>query len=876
LSEKILAEALLADYKTENHLLRARRNRIACLIGLIFMPMGALFDLLYTPEQFWEFLSIRLLVSGIMLALYVCQRLNASGDKSQIIAVALVLVLNSSFCVLMFLSDGVMTRYHTIISLMLLGSGLLMACTLAETFLISLSTLLLYASSAYLHNIYIDPSGDWAQLFNNLYFIFLSGVLGGASSHFYTNARLNDFNLRRQLDRRNRELERLDRLKSRFFANISHELRTPLTLILAPLQDLLQHASAFDGKINALVKTAHTNALRLLRLVNDLLDVIKLEEGKMKHQDEPIEIGKFLAAMVDSMRHLAESNRIKLVKRLAGGSVIIADSYLLERIFINLIGNAIKFTQAGGVIDVIEEADPDRVVIKISDTGIGINQTDLPYIFDRFHQAGNSSTHRAQGTGLGLALVKELTEQMRGDISVASELGKGTTMRLSFPVSRRLDGAGSGLESRPAGHVQPVMQPITENTARVTHKPVLSPPEPVVPAGDGPLVMVVDDEPDMRNYLMDAMDKSYRVVEAVDGEQALRLARNHKPDLILLDVMIPKHDGLEVCRRLKHDDETRHIKIMLLTARIDEGAKIEALNNGADDFLTKPFSKVEVQIRLRNLLQTARLENALRLQNKELKATLAALRQTQAQLINSEKINALGRLTAGLLHEINNPLNYSLTALQFIKHEQLYAASDTLRDTFHDIDEGLNRIKTIIGELQVFAHPAEANKQEPFHFNEALANAIRFAAKDIGDIRIQRKLWHDDEIYGSRGSIVQVLINLFSNASKAIAEVRAQRQGEITVTTERRGDRLHITMRDNGTGIETNAMKNIFDPFYTSRDVGEGMGLGLSICHTIVRNHGGKLTVNSEFGKWTEFCLDLPCASAGARTEDEIHLHAAE
>jgi len=378
----------------------------------------------------------------------------------------------------------------------------------------------------------------------------------------------------------------------------------------------------------------------------------------------------------------------------------------------------------------------------------------------------------------------------------------------------------------------------------------------------------------MRNYLIGSMEKKYRVMEAMDGEQALKFAKKYNPDLILLDLMLPKLDGLEVCKNLKDGDETRHIKIMLLTARIDEGAKINALKNGADDFLTKPFSKVEVQTRLRNLLQTADLENRLRIHNKELEHALFTLKQTQSQLIHSEKINALGKLTAGLLHEINNPLNYSLTALQFIKHEPVIKSDQILQETFQDIDEGMNRIKTIISELQIFAHPSETNKQDVFHFSEALASAIRFTEKEIGDIRIIQNLQQEDEVFGSHGSIVQVLINLLSNASKAINAVREPGAGEITVTTKSLNGRLQIYLRDNGIGIKKDVIANIFDPFYTSRDVGEGMGLGLSICHTIVKNHGGTLSASSEPGKWTEFSFDFPAAEPAKSEHEQIELHA--
>ena len=867
-------ESYLSDYKSENILLRARRNKIACLIAFVFMPIGAAFDYLSSPEQFWNLLGIRITVSGLVIVLYLSQISQTFKKHPVLISMVLSLLLNTSFCFMMYFTEGIASRYYAILSLLILGGGLLMAWTLKETILISLYTLIIYLLSAYFHSLYIDPLERWSLLLNNLYFIFLSGVLGGASSHFYTNARINDFHLRRQLDIRNRELEELDRLKSRFFANISHELRTPLTLILAPLQDLVQNSSAFDEKINYLVKTAHSNALRLLRLVNDLLDVIKLEEGKMQYQGEPIEIGKFLAAMVDSMRHLAGSHRIQIIKRLDhSGNIIIADSYLLERIFINLIGNAIKFTRPDGAITVIEEFDNGNVIIKITDTGIGISKEDLPYIFDRFHQAGNSSTHKTQGTGLGLALVKELTEQMQGHISVSSELGVGTTMQVLFPVSERLDQPASAVErNNNNAHVKIVPQSITEKITPKIIKSSQTITDPVVPAGDNPLVLIVDDEPDMRNYLKSSLENKYRIIAAQDGEQALDFAKKLNPDLILLDLMLPKIDGMEVCKQLKDSDETRHIKIMLLTARIDEGAKINALKNGADDFLTKPYSKVEVQTRLRNLLQTADLENRLRIHNKELENALFTLKQTQSQLIHSEKINALGRLTAGLLHEINNPLNYSLTALQFIQNEPALKSDEILQETFRDIDEGMHRIKSIISELQIYAHPSETSKQETFRFREALGSAVRFTAKEIETIRVIENIQEDDEISGSRGSIVQVLINLLTNAGKAINAIREPGTGEITVTTKSQNGRFNVYMRDNGVGINKDIIQNIFDPFYTSRDVGEGMGLGLSICDTIIKNHGGTLTVTSEPEKWTEFRFDLPAAYQSISDNEQIEL----
>lgn len=876
---KALQHQLDPAYENVDLQLRISRNRIACLLGVILMPIGGFLDHMLYPALMKEFIVIRMMVVMILGIIFLGHYTEFGKKHIKWLGIIMIITLNLSFCIMMYLSTGVLSRYHSALSLMILSSGILLPWTVAETLLVSVITLFLYFSSCLLHGLYYKPISlmEWDTLMNNSYFILLSGIIAATSSYFNTRARINDFELRQELDSRNKELEELDRLKSRFFANISHELRTPLTLILAPIEDLIQNSSVYGDKISNLLKTAHSNALRLLRLVNDLLDVIKLEEGKMRYQDEPVDLGDFLAAMVDSMRHLAESNQIKLTRQLsANDNVIIADSYLLERIFINLLGNAIKFTPSGGSIHVAEESNDDSVIIEITDTGIGISKEDLPYIFDRFHQAGNSSTHRSQGTGLGLALVKELTEKMHGHISVTSELGAGTTMHITFPLAGHVE----TLQKRTAPAIsEDIVQDsyvLADRESNLIKKSVTDTTDSELPEGDGPLVMVVDDEPDMRNYLISTMKENYRVIQAQDGDQALKQANKHKPDLMLLDLMLPKIDGLEVCRILKQSPDTKSIKIMLLTARIDEGAKINALKNGADDFLTKPFSKVEVQTRIRNLLQTADLENNLRIHNKELKNALSELKQTQAQLIHSEKINALGKLTAGLLHEINNPLNYALTALQMIKRDPVFKDDEVLHETFQDIDEGMNRIKSIICELQVFAHPSESNKQESFSIKDTISNALRFTSNELGDIQVIQNLNETDEVFGSRGSIVQILINLLSNASKAIAAVPSQenRKGEITISTETRDNRLYVHVRDNGIGIDQDTIQNIFDPFFTSRDVGEGMGLGLSICHTIAKNHGGQLTVVSEHGNWTEFSFDLRIAAEADEDDQEFKLHA--
>lgn len=848
---------LLHTYQETDIDLRVRQTRIGTLLAIILVPAGSSLEYFIYPEHLGNFFIIRLLCDAILIPIYILlfkpvgrryiHSLSALWAASPAIAIA----------VMIYLSEGSTSPYYAGLNLMIIVTCQLLPYTLKESISYCVSVLFYYVIACLAHD--LTPFN--ANIFyNNVYFIVLTSIISVTAGYYYNLRRIQDFRLNHELDIRNKELEELDRIKSQFFANISHELRTPLTLILAPIQDLVQNPDTLNHSVRNLLSTARDNTLRLLKLVNDLLDVIKLEEGRTKLHPEPIDINAFLAATVDSTRHLADSHKIKLNKQLSPAPLIIhADAYSLERIFLNLLSNAIKFTPQGGSITIASKQDEDKVAIDITDTGIGIDENELPYIFDRFHQVDSSSTRKYQGTGLGLALVKELTEKMEGRIIAMSKPEIGTTMQVSFPLSNDQIISDESTKIKERKEIKSLIQeyntslptdPQDDTTEIVADKP-----------GDRSTVLVVDDEPDMRHYLVSILKENHHVLEARNGRQGLELARKYLPQLMLLDLMLPEIDGLEVCNQLKHDDKTKGIKIMLLTARVDEEAKIKALDHGADDFLTKPFSKTEVQTRLHNLLETAMLEQNLRDQNDELKQTLTELKQTQTKLIHSEKLNAIGSLTAGLLHEINNPLNYSITALQMAKMDPSVKSNEDLNEVFTDINEGMQRIRTIITDLQAFAHPSEADKQKPFQFIHAVESALRFTANERNDVDIVQKLTKDDEVIGSQGHIVQVLINLLTNSFRAIEAVEDGRGGEIVIQTECRNGKLCISFRDNGIGMKPDVLSHIFDPFYTTRDVGEGMGLGLSVSHTIIQNHGSSLEAKSEYSKGSEFNFDLPISS---------------
>jgi signal transduction histidine kinase len=838
-----------------------RYSGISALVAAILVPAFSVLDYFSYPAHFWTFLAVRIGCSAA-IALLATLATSKGGERVQLLTVSWLVLVQAMILYMILVTEGASSNYYTGLSLAIFAMGIILPTKLWETILFCVGTCAAYASASLLGpGPVISP-----EFLGNIFFLSAMAIIASFATHFMGQRRYIEFLLSYQLEQRNQELNELDQRKTEFFANVSHELRTPLTLILAPVQELLEGGGRLTDAVASRLGVVRDNALRLLKLVNDLLEVIRLEEGKDRLDIELVDVNLVLRGMVDGMTHLADTKEITLERTLAPGHLVVAgDVRALEKIVVNLINNAIKFTGKGGKVRVESAREGEDVVVRVSDTGIGIPSDEQPHIFDRFHQVDGSSTRRFRGTGLGLALVKELTERMGGGVAVRSELGRGTTLTVHLPGSDE----AQAVAQLPGAEEVDGLQEIHRLAERRGGLTVEAPDEmvwddtAVLANDDRPLLLLVEDEPDMRRYLADILEDVYRLLQARTGSEGLRLALERRPDLILLDLMLPEMDGLEVCRRIREQDPTRRQKIMLLTARVDEQAKLTALDHGADDFLTKPFSSVEVKTRLRNLLASAILERDLADRNRRLQKTLAELEATQAQLIQSEKLNALGSLAAGLLHEINNPLNYSLTALQLIRGDPEVADNELMSEMLGDIDEGMQRIRAIVTDLRAFAYPTEAEKRRPFDLAEALESALRFTSHEVKGIEVLRAFPESARVLGSRSHITQVFINLLSNAAKAIAPVAGARAGRIRVAATVRGERLQVSVADNGVGMDGEVLTRIFEPFFTTRDVGEGMGLGLSISHTIVANHGGRLLAQSRRGEGSELVFDLPLA-AGA------------
>lgn len=401
------------------------------------------------------------------------------------------------------------------------------------------------------------------------------------------------------IEQQKEELLSLDKLKTRFFANVSHELRTPLALILGPLESLLKHSSDREEKERTLLQLMYRNSQQLLKLVNEILDLSKLENRQLSTELAPIELGKFLQPILAQFASYAESNGIQFqVKNDSPADLrLLIDPDKVKSILENYLSNAFKFTSKGGLVAVEITTGNDQLSFVVRDTGIGIRKKDLDRVFDRFFQTRYAESAPQGGTGIGLSLAKELAELLGGGVWAESNWGNGSSFFCTLPLT---------LAAQDQVDTAPDVEEI-----------VLLPPAPLSQgestlSKNGRHILLVEDNGDLRNYLYSLLSETYQVTTAENGEAAWKKLSSAGvsgqmsfPDLIISDLMMPIMDGRELLEKVKGQDHFSQIPFIMLTARADLGSRLQALRIGVDDYLTKPFQEEELLARVENLLKHA-------------------------------------------------------------------------------------------------------------------------------------------------------------------------------------------------------------------------------------------------------------------------------
>jgi PAS domain S-box-containing protein len=418
------------------------------------------------------------------------------------------------------------------------------------------------------------------------------------------------------------ELAELDHAKTTFFSNISHEFRTPLTLIMGPVEELRQRLGPADGAARAELDVIHRNGLRLGKLVNSLLDFSRIEAGRMRADYEPVDLSAFTAELASVFRSAIERAGLAYqVDCPALSSPVDVDREMWEKIVLNLLSNALKFTIEGAVTVTLSEKD-GQALLRVADTGAGIPRAELPRLFDRFYRVQNVRARSNEGSGIGLALVRELVGLHHGTISVESTEREGTAFTVRLPFSHPAGtetapdaepGDSSSVLAAADPYVQEAMRwlPPDDGAADVAAAVGVSEPEQARTAGapGAPHVLLADDNADMREYLQRLLLPGYRVTTVTDGLAALDAARSRRPDLVISDVMMPGLDGLGLVAALRADPRTADMPVLLLSARAGQEAAIEGLDAGADDYLVKPFSAAELLARVRTSVQLSRMRS---------------------------------------------------------------------------------------------------------------------------------------------------------------------------------------------------------------------------------------------------------------------------
>ncbi|MEM6316209.1 MAG: tetratricopeptide repeat protein [Bacteroidota bacterium] len=391
-----------------------------------------------------------------------------------------------------------------------------------------------------------------------------------------------------QLEQQERaRLEEMDAFKSHFFTNISHELRTPLTIIKGMAGQIRQKPDKWLRKGTQMIEQ---NTQNLLRLVNQILDLRKLENNKLSLQLVQADVFAYLKYVGTAHNSLAEEKSVDLVMELPTvAKMMDFDANKLTIVVSNLLSNAIKFTEAKGTVTLSGISIQQQLKIEVRDTGVGIPKNQLPHIFDRYYQIEHANTPNPQGSGIGLALIQELVKLMQGSIEVESEVHQGTTFTVLLPITQRA----------PIDH----KLSFTSNDLSVISS--TAPDKGIIPQNTNtelPKLLIVEDNRDMASFMVACLESHYQLVIAYDGEAGIAKAIEQVPDIIISDVMMPKKNGLELCATLKQDERTSHIPIILLTAKADIESRLSGLEQGADVYLNKPFEERELLIRLEQLL----------------------------------------------------------------------------------------------------------------------------------------------------------------------------------------------------------------------------------------------------------------------------------
>jgi len=631
-------------------------------------------------------------------------------------------------------------------------------------------------------------------------------------------------------------LAEIDRAKTTFFSNVSHEFRTPLTLLLGPLETLLADHT-LGAETRQRLGQMQRNALRLLRLVNALLDFSRMEAGRHSARFVPTDLARYTADLASAFHSAFEKAGLSFeVDCLPVAQPIYVDRDMWEKIVMNLLSNALKFTFEGGVsVRLAPAAGGARLTVK--DSGTGIPRSELPRLFQRFHRVEGARSRSHEGTGIGLALVQELVKLHGGEIRVTSEEGIGT----EFSIELR-----TGCAHLPPEHVAessdataPVRSAAAYLDEALQWLPYGSPPVASTSATGGARVLIADDNSDLRTFLSSLLSPYYEVQAVADGREALIAVQTRKPDLVLSDVMMPHLDGLGLVRALRDNPETRTLPVILLSARAGQEASLEGLAAGADDYLAKPFTSQELLARVRTHLTMARARDEL---------------VTKLTLANED----LKAFSSSVSHDLRAPLRALDGFAGILEEDHASELNDEARRKIKIIRDSVRRMAVIVEALLALSRIGyQAVRKERFDTEALVARICKELTASGESANADISVGDLPQTWGDQALLRQVWVNLISNALKYSA---TRPHPRVQISGFDAGRESVFCIKDNGVGFDKSNIDRLFGVFQRLHrsDEFSGTGVGLAIVKRIVEKHRGRVWAEGALNEGAAFFFGLP------------------
>jgi signal transduction histidine kinase len=862
--EKPVANSdLLEKYKIETLERCNQMVRFVTVFVMLGNPTFLILDYFQTTYNIFQFIFVRSFMSIGVIVIYIIARTKYGIKYAMWLGVATGLVCAIDIIILIHMTGGSSSRYYAGLLIVLFALCIWLPITYNLGLLCAISIYLMYILPFMVTNSVMD----WSIFLNNNYFIISIFFLSVTSLKFYNDIRFNEFKSRYEIQQSNEELNKvtqelgetnkklreLDQMKMRFFSNVSHELRTPLTLILGPLEQIMQGGKDMDPV--PMLRAMEANAHRLLRQVNTILDFTKSDAGRLVCHYKNGNLGKILLELVQATIPYSKHKNINIT---ISGADNIPDTALdiekVETIAANLISNALKFTSDNGKISICAGQDKNGIWFEVQDTGMGIPEEKLEQIFERFLQVDDQHSRNNEGTGLGLAMVRELALLHGGKVNVRSKINEGSVFRVELPMKplspesdRRKQAGRRKIDKIAAERIDALMDKEYQQRSKINKKTLFAD----VAKGTGLVdiidekytdnkksaprdahkILVVEDNPDLRAFIASNLDANYLVEQAENGRAGLDLARRMNPDLIISDVMMPEMDGYELCRQIRKDSFLSEVPIILVTAKSGGEAVEAGLEVGATDYIPKPFEMRELRARI-----------AAHLKNRMLEKNISE-RET--------RLTAIGQMTSSVVHDLKNPLNAIMGFTQIAQLDSKTLEKKEISKSLSRVMESGHRLNRMINEILEFARGyapklhTDSTLLIPFLETTLSNHRDKLATMDITLVSMYEDC-DDVQVEFDSDQIHRVIDNLIMNAKEGFFTGNYEAE-EKTIWVRAKCEDHHAVIRisDNGPGIPEEIKNSLFEPFTTAGKK-SGTGLGLATVRNIVSAHSGKIAVESK------------------------------